>query len=34
MYFFRPTPTFFWILGGLVVAHLISLILLEVLEPR
>jgi len=26
--------TFAWLLGGLMVAHIVSLVLLEVLEPR
>lgn len=34
MRFMGATGTFFWILAGLVAAHIISLILLEVLEPR
>lgn len=34
MHFMGATGTFFWILAGIVAAHIISLILLEVLEPR
>jgi hypothetical protein len=34
LHFIGGTVTFFWILGGLVAAHIIALILLEVLEPR
>ena len=32
--FVGASPAFVWILGGLFAAHIISIILLEVLEPR
>jgi hypothetical protein len=34
MVFMGASTTFFWILGGLVAAHIVSMILLEALEPR
>ena len=34
LHFFSDKAMFFWILGGLLVAHLVSMMLLELLEPR
>lgn len=33
-FYFGPSQTFLWVVGGLMGAHILSLILLEVLEPR
>lgn len=34
LFFLGTKPIFFWVMGALMVAHLASLVLLEVLEPR
>lgn len=33
-FYFGPSQTFLWVVGGAMLVHIISLILLEVLEPR